>query len=123
MKTRLLAILIVTAGITASGCTTTDSSGQSGTAKAASGTTLAQFKCADRNGNEYIDKSELIYLRQCGITEGLACGPVPENSTERPLKTDFDLGLRFVQITDADGDDRISKLEFRAHCNKAASTE
>ncbi|MDO6442301.1 MULTISPECIES: hypothetical protein [unclassified Marinobacter] len=84
---------------------------------------MAQFKCADRNGNEYIDKSELIYLRQCGITEGLACGPVPDDSKERPLKTDFDLGLRFLQITDADGDDRISKLEFRAHCNKAGFVE
>lgn len=82
-----------------------------------------QFKCADRNGNDYIDQSELIYMRQCGIGEDLKCGDVPEDYGERPPARDFELGLRMLQVTDADGDDRISRLEFRAHCNSAGKPE
>ncbi|MBW4933117.1 EF-hand domain-containing protein [Marinobacter sp. F4206] len=82
-----------------------------------------QFQCADRNGNDYIDQSELIYMRQCGIGEDLKCGEVPEGSRDRPPAEDFDLGLRMLQVTDADGDDRISRLEFRAHCNSAGKAE
>jgi hypothetical protein len=123
MTARLWASLTVAAAISVSGCGTTNSSGQPATGAATSVPTMAQFKCADRNGNEYIDMSELVYLRQCGISEDLACGTIPETSGERPEKDDFDLGLRFLRITDADGDDRISKLEFRAHCNKAGATK
>ncbi|MBW0146170.1 hypothetical protein [Marinobacter arenosus] len=82
-----------------------------------------QFQCADRNLNDYIDQSELIYLRQCGIGEDLKCGEVPEGFGERPPAEDFDLGLRMLQVTDADGDNRISRLEFRAHCNSAGKAE
>jgi len=84
---------------------------------------MAQFKCADGNGNEYIDMSELVYLRQCGIQKDLACGSIPESDGEQPGKEDFDFGLQFLRATDADGDDRISKLEFRAHCSKAGPTK
>lgn len=82
-----------------------------------------QFQCADRNGNGYIDQSELIYMRQCGIGEDLQCGEVPEGVGERPPAEDFNLGLRMLQVTDADGDNRISQLEFRAHCNSAGKAK
>ncbi|TKV66965.1 EF-hand domain-containing protein [Marinobacter panjinensis] len=117
MKTKPSILLGLALGIGVTGCSAMKSSEPSDTVTKTSDSPMAQFKCADRNGNEYIDQSELVNLRQCGIGEDLACGSVPESSKERPAKTDFDLGLRFLQITDADGDDRISKLEFRAHCN------
>jgi hypothetical protein len=123
MNPKSLILLLVTAAVVTAGCATTDQSKPTGSMEMSSGITIALFKCADRNGNEYIDKSELIYLHQCGISEGLACGAVPETIGERPPKSDFDLGLRFLQVTDADGDDRISKLELRAHCNKAGFVE
>lgn len=68
-------------------------------------------------------RNELVHLRQCGIGEDLTCGVVPDTHGEPPPKTDFALGRGFLQRTDADGDDRISKLEFRAHCNKAEFSE
>lgn len=123
MNTKLMALKICIAAAITAGCATIDNPKRTGSMETSSGITVALFKCADRNGNEYIDKSELIYLHQCGISEGLACGPVPETIGERPPKSDFDLGLRFLQVTDADGDDRISKLELRAHCNKAGFVE
>lgn len=79
----------------------------------------AQFECADRNKNEYIDKTELVYLRLCGIREDLKCGGLPDDAGERPADGDYELGLRMLQVTDTDGDERISKLEFRAHCSRA----
>ncbi len=35
----------------------------------------AQFECADRSGDGFVSKSELVYLHQCGIGEDLKCGP------------------------------------------------
>ena len=121
MKTKLSVLLGLALGIGVTGCTGMKSSEPTGAVTEQSDSLMAQFKCADRNGNDYIDQSELVYLRQCGIGEDLACGEVPDSSKERPAKTDFDHGLRFLQITDADGDDRISRLELRAHCNKSGS--
>ncbi|TBW54890.1 EF-hand domain-containing protein [Marinobacter halodurans] len=76
-----------------------------------------QFQCADRNSNDYIDRAELVYLRQCGIGEDLRCGSVPDTMEPIPAKAEFEGGRRMLEVMDADGDNRISKLEFRAHCN------
>ena len=84
---------------------------------------LAQFECADRNGNRYIDQSELIYMRQCGIGENLRCGDKPPVLEGRPPAEDFELGLRMVQVTDADADNRISRTEYRAHCNRVGPAD
>ncbi|MEQ5835840.1 hypothetical protein [Marinobacter sp. NFXS9] len=76
-----------------------------------------QFECADRNSNDYIDRAELVYLRQCGVGEDLRCGSVPDTMAPIPAKDEFEGGRRMLEVMDADGDNRISKLEFRAHCN------
>jgi Ca2+-binding EF-hand superfamily protein len=75
------------------------------------------FECINRNGNGYIDRSEHVYLRPCGITEDLACGNVPDSFEESSNTDTVQFGSRFLQLADADGDGRISSLELRAHCN------
>lgn len=115
-------LVVLMSAVIAVGCTTTDSANDPANQKLSPGA-KGQFECADRNGNDYVDQSELIYMRQCGIGEDLKCGDVPEGFGERPPAEDFDLGLRMLQVTDADGDDRISRLEFRAHCNSAGKAE
>ncbi|MDK9557937.1 EF-hand domain-containing protein [Marinobacter sp. M216] len=116
------ALIAVTGVLVSVGCSTSEVAETTPGQKLSPGA-KGQFQCADRNGNDYIDQSELIYMRQCGIGEDLKCGDVPEGYGERPPAEDFELGLRLLQITDADGDDRISRLEFRAHCNSAGKPD
>lgn len=78
----------------------------------------AQFDCANRNGNEYIESSELVFLVQCGASEGQACGSIPEQSRERASNEQFRQGRRLLEIMDLNKDNRISKLEFRAFCTQ-----
>lgn len=99
------------------GCTSTDVRGPND-AQGLSPAARAQFDCADRNGNGYIDQSELVYMRQCGIGENLKCGAEQPVLEGRPPAGDFELGLRMIQVTDADADNRISIREFRAHCGR-----
>lgn len=114
MKSTFCALaLLTTLGLM--GCTSTGASGPN-EAQGLSAAARAQFECADRNDNGYIDQSELIYLRQCGIGEDLKCGEEPPVLEGRPPAGDFELGLRMIQVTDADADNRISIREFRAHC-------
>ncbi|MBD3642478.1 MAG: hypothetical protein HUJ18_15895 [Marinobacter sp.] len=105
--------LLITLGLI--GCTSTGTSGPN-EAQMLSAAARAQFDCADRNGNGYIDQSELVYMRQCGIGENLKCGEEQPVLEARPPAGDFELGLRMIQVTDADADNRISIREFRAHC-------
>lgn len=77
----------------------------------------AQFECADRNANGYIDQTELVYLGACGVGEDLKCGKVPDVVEAHPSGDELEGGRRILKVIDVDGDDRISRLEFRAHCN------
>jgi len=114
MKKILFALsLLTTLGLI--GCTSTGTNGPN-YAQTLSTAARAQFDCADRNDNGYIDQSELVYLRQCGIGENLKCGEETPVVEGRPPAGDLDLGLRMIQVTDADADNRISIREFRAHC-------
>ncbi|GAA0842831.1 hypothetical protein GCM10009113_11660 [Marinobacter szutsaonensis] len=116
MKNTFCAIaLLITLSLI--GCTSTGASGPNET-QTLSAAARAQFECADRNDNGYIDQSELVYLRQCGIGEDVKCGEEPPVLEGRPPAGDFELGLRMIQVTDADADNRISKPEFRAHCSR-----
>lgn len=114
--------LIIAVGTVTGGCSLNETTGDAG-ARTLSAGAKGQFECADRNANEYIDQTELVYLKQCGIGENLECGEVPETGNDRPPSSDLNFGLRVLQVTDADNDDRISKLEFRAHCNSARGAE
>ncbi|WP_165857718.1 EF-hand domain-containing protein [Marinobacter sp. JSM 1782161] len=98
-----------------SACSTTDPQPPGGGRHLADGP-RGQFECADRNSNDYIDRAELVYLHQCGVGEDLRCGPVPANVEAQAPRADFEGGRRMLEVIDADGDQRISKLEFRAHC-------
>lgn len=89
--------------------------------EALSGSLQAQFDCADRNGNDYIDKAELVFLHQCGVGEDLKCGTVREVDDTMSNRDEFRLGRRMLEIMDANGDEQISRLEFRAHCNSTGS--
>lgn len=114
-------LLIIVMALGLAGCATREAQEPSDSRKLPPGA-RGQFACADRNANEYIDQTELIYLRQCGIGENLNCNGETYTGAERPPASDFDLGLRMLQVTDVDKDDRISKLEFRAHCSSAAES-
>lgn len=96
----------------------------------AGSTPKAQFECADRNGNEFIDRSELVYLDECGIGENQACGAVAATNPKDmkgaadnrdDKKENFEGGRRMLEVMDADRDNRVSKLEFRAHCSNTAT--
>lgn len=83
------------------------------------GAAKAQFDCANRNGNEYIDSAELVFLVQCGVSEGQPCGHSPADGAEAPSsQQQFRQGRRLLEIMDLNLDRRISKLEFRAFCNQ-----
>lgn len=104
------------------GCASTGTS-EPNESQALSPDAWAQFECADRNGNRYIDQTELIYMLQCGIGENLRCGEEPAVVEARPPAEDFQAGLRMIQVTDADADNRISRTEYRAHCNRMKRTD
>lgn len=106
MKKILLSLSLLTT-FSLIGCTSTGTRGPN-EAQGLSPAARAQFECADRNANGYIDQSELVYLRQCGIGENLKCGEEPPVLEGRPPAGDFELGLRMIQVTDADADNRIS---------------
>ncbi|WP_148864655.1 EF-hand domain-containing protein [Marinobacter fonticola] len=116
MIKRICTVLIPVAGLVLAGCTTTDTPKAPASQKLSPGP-KGQFECADRNGSDYIDRAELVYLRQCGVGEDLTCGDVPETVDERQPATNFEAGRRMLEVIDADGDESISELEFRAHCN------
>ena len=118
MQTTKRSFTAVVGGLLLVGCASS-SMEDSHAPRAAASSAKAQFECADRNKNEYIDKTELVYLRVCGISEDLKCLGLPDDADERPADGDYELGLRMLQVTDTDGDERISKLEFRAHCSRA----
>lgn len=115
IKPMSLALIALAAG-TLTACATPETSAVSGGKPLASGP-KGQFECADRNSNSYVDRAELVYLRQCGIGEDLQCGKVPDNVEALPARDEFEGGRRMLEVMDADGDGRISRLEFRAHCN------
>lgn len=84
------------------------------------GTGKAQFDCANRNGSEYIESAELVFLVQCGASEGQPCGTIPDDRAEAAASREqFRQGRRLLEIMDLNMDSRISKLEFRAFCNQA----
>ncbi|BES73746.1 hypothetical protein RE428_47640 [Marinobacter nanhaiticus D15-8W] len=122
MIKRISPLLIALAGLAVAGCNTSGGSQEPVAQKLGAGP-KDQFECADRNGNDYIDKAELVYLRECGIGEDLKCGDVPEGMETRSAGSNFEGGRRMLEIVDADRDDRISKLEFRAHCNSAGRAQ
>lgn len=90
-------------------------------AYAPSGSLQAQFDCADRNHSNYVDRAELVFLHQCGVGEDLNCGTVRQVDDSVSATEEFRLGRRMLEIIDANGDERISLLEFRAHCNSTGS--
>lgn len=120
--TPISALLVSLATLALAGCATTDRS-QPPSPQQLSQNLKAQFGCADRNANNYIDQTELVYLPACGIGEDLKCGEVPENMDARPSGTELEAGRRILKVVDADGDDRISRLEFRAHCNSTGKAD
>ncbi|SDW84879.1 EF-hand domain-containing protein [Marinobacter mobilis] len=88
--------------------------------EALAGVGKAQFDCANRNGSEYIESAELVFLVQCGAREGQPCGNIPEDRAEAASSREvFRQGRRLLEIMDLNLDSRISKLEFRAFCNQA----
>lgn len=122
MKKNSRGVFFIPLILSVTGCSTSQSMDASSSRTLSPGA-QGQFDCADRNDNRFIDQTELIYLRQCGVGENLKCEGVPETATERPPASDFELGLRMLQVSDVDRDDRISKLEFRAHCSSADQGE
>lgn len=122
MKKQLSTLFTFVAGLVIAGCATNEPEMVSSSQELPPGP-KAQFECADRSGDGFISKSELVYLNQCGVGEDLACGDVPPDYKEQPPADSFDLGLRMLRVMDADNDDQISRLEFRAHCNSAGRAE
>lgn len=122
MRKAFPGVFLIGLTVSMTGCSTSQSKDASSARTLSSGA-QGQFDCADRNDNRFIDQTELIYLRQCGVGENLKCEGVPETATGRPPASDFELGLRMLQVSDVDRDDRISKLEFRAHCSSVGQTE
>lgn len=122
MIKRMSPLLIALVSLVLAACSSTGSS-QEPSAKRLGDDPKDQFECADRNGNDYIDRAELVYLRECGIGEDLQCGDVPEGMETRSAGSNFEGGRRMLEIVDADRDERISKLEFRAHCNSAGRAQ
>ncbi len=122
MRKTFPGVLLTALVVSATGCSTRQSLDASSSQTLSPGA-QGQFDCADRNDNRFIDQTELIYLRQCGVGENLKCEGVPDTATERPPASDFELGLRMLQVSDVDRDDRISKLEFRAHCSSGDRAE
>lgn len=115
MIKRIGMLLVPLVGLAMVGCATNETARAPSAHKMTPGP-KGQFECADRNHNDYIDRAELVYLRQCGVGEDLQCGDVPEHVEDRPPSEDFEGGRRMLEVFDADGDARVSKLEFRAHC-------
>lgn len=122
MKKQLVTLFTFVAGLVIAGCAANDSQMESSSQELPAGM-KAQFDCADRSGDGYVTKSELVYLQQCGIGEDLQCGDIPEDYKDQPPSDSFDLGLRMLRVMDADRDEQISRLEFRAHCNSAGRME
>lgn len=122
MIKRIHPLLIALTTASLFGCAAPSNNATAGGKPLASGP-KGQFECADRNSNDYIDRAELVYLRQCGIGEDLQCGEVPASVESRPNKDEFEGGRRMLEVMDADRDDRISKLEFRAHCNSTGRSK
>ncbi|MDG5501176.1 hypothetical protein [Marinobacter sp. BGYM27] len=128
---RMHGVIVAAISVVLAACSTTGDKASHATHQgAATSTPKAQFECADRNGNEYIDRAELVYLEECGIGENLSCGSVaaadPKDQqgaagTREDKRANFEDGRRQLEVMDADRDNRISKLEFRAHCSNTAA--
>lgn len=108
----LLGLLVIT------GCAGYGSAGSAYGGAALSDGARAQFDCANRNGNEYIERAELVFLVQCGVSENQSCGTIPEEPSDQAPNEQFRQGRRLLEIMDLDKDGRISRLEFRAFCNQ-----
>lgn len=105
------ALLIASALLALSGCAMTQSDSKNSDE---SGELSKQFDCADRNGNTYIDRAELVYLAECGVVHQ-SLGD--QKAAQMSEKSAFENGRRFLETMDANGDDQIGLLEFRAHFN------
>ncbi|SFL89947.1 EF-hand domain-containing protein [Marinobacter zhejiangensis] len=117
-KPRLLLALTLALGVVISGCAGYGTGGQDMGDDALTEGARAQFDCANRNGNEFIESAELVFLVQCGVREGQRCGDIPDEMSEQPSSREqFRQGRRLLDIMDLNKDQKISKLEFRAFCN------
>ncbi|MGP4845295.1 hypothetical protein ACTXGQ_14250 [Marinobacter sp. 1Y8] len=128
---RMHGLVVAAMSLVLTACSTSgDHSSHAMNQNAEASTPKAQFECADRNGNEFIDRAELVYLEECGIGENQSCGSTaiaePKDmkgaaDTRDDKKENFEGGRRLLEVMDADRDNRISKLEFRAHCSNTAA--
>jgi Ca2+-binding EF-hand superfamily protein len=110
---RLTSTLLMTgAFLVLSGCAADTSRSSAGSGDA--GQLTDEFNCANRNGDGYIDKAELVYLAECGVVHQSMSG---QEAAEMSEKSAFENGRLFLENMDANGDDQISLLEFRAHFN------
>ena len=66
----------------------------------------AMFECLDGNGNGYLESGELQNTSACDAADSFAGRDLPESGLRR--------AEAMIERIDADGDSRISDIEFEA---------